>query len=415
VRAPYGSLIADPGFRWLTVSGLISGVGDGITVVAVPWLALRLAQSQGIEEGLAVAAAAVAGTLTGVPLALAAGFGRFNFNPRSMMLLDTVIRSALFLVMAGLVVADQLPLWLYIVLLGCSALLHTVATSARRLIMTDLGGSDQRLAVNSLITTQQSIGEWTLGPALGGVLVAGLGPATALAANGLSFLPLLIATLRVPGDAGRFGVKTARRVRRSGWRLLRRRPAVLGLLLLALGVDGLYYPVEVALPIHVAHTFGGAAVLGAVWAGFGIGAVIGSVLTGLLSRLSQSAVLVAATVGWAAALAGFTASRSPWLAIVSFAVGGLLWAPFNPVAVSLVQAAVNVQDQQSMIALWTAALQAIAPFGLAASGPFVATLGASNTLWWSAGATAALALLACAVTISRRMSRSLTDVEGPAR
>jgi MFS family permease len=405
VERGYRLLLADPRLRWLAGAGLVSGVGDGITVVAVPWLALRLAQQQGIDEGLSVAAAATAATLTGVPLALAAGFGRFRFNPRAMMLLDAVIRGASFFGMAWLAASGRLPLWLYVALLGCSALLHTVANSARRLVMTDLGGSTQRLAVNSLITTQQSIGAWTVGPALGGVLVAGAGPAAALAANGLSLLPSVIAALALPGDAGRFGVDTTRLARRSGWDVLRRHPAVLGLLLLALGVDGLYYPVEVALPVHVAQRFGGAAVLGAIWAGFGAGAVLGSVLTGLLSRIRPSAVLVTATAGWAVALAGFTASQHAWLAILAFAIGGLIWIPFNPVAVSLMQDALEPEDQQPMVALWTAVLQAVAPLSLVVSGPLVAGIGASNTLWCSAGATGALAVLAGTVLVSRRVTR----------
>jgi MFS family permease len=404
VGVGYRLLLADSRFRLLAAAGLVSGVGDGMTVVAVPWLALRLAQAQGVDEGLSVAAAATAGTLTGVPLALAAGFGRFRFNPRTMMLVDAIIRGALFLLIAGLTASDQLPLWLYVALLGCSAVLHTVATSARRLIMTDLGGANLRLAVNSLITTQQSIGTWTLGPVLGGVLVAGVGPAAALAANGLSFLPVMVAALRVPGDAGRFGVDRRRPGRRSGWDVLRRRPAVLGLLLLALGVDGIYYPVEVALPVHVVDSFGGAEVLGAIWAGFGAGAIIGAVLTGLLSRIPQSAVLVTATAGWAVALAAFTASQSAWLAVLAFAIGGLLWSPFNPVAVTLMQGALDPADQQPVVAFWTATLQGVAPLSLAASGPIVAALGATNTLWCSAGATAVLALLAGTVLVSRRGS-----------
>ncbi len=88
----------------------------------------------------------------------------------------------------------------------------------------------------------------------------------------------------------------------SGLAILRRRRAVLALLLLAFEVDLLYYPVDVALPIHVAHVFGGPSILEAVWTGFGVGAITGSFLVGLLQRLPQRAVLVGATAGWALAI-----------------------------------------------------------------------------------------------------------------
>ncbi len=88
----------------------------------------------------------------------------------------------------------------------------------------------------------------------------------------------------------------------SGLAILRRRRAVLALLLLAFEVDLLYYPVDVALPIHVAHVFGGPSILGAVWTGFGVGAITGSFLVGLLQRLPQRAALVGATAGWGLAI-----------------------------------------------------------------------------------------------------------------
>src|SRR6266496_5087590 len=50
---PYARLLADPQLRGLAVGNLVSSVGDGMAVVAIPWLALELAHAQGISEGLA--------------------------------------------------------------------------------------------------------------------------------------------------------------------------------------------------------------------------------------------------------------------------------------------------------------------------------------------------------------------------
>jgi MFS family permease len=403
MRMPYARLLADGRLRGLAAGDLVSSIGDGMAVVAAPWLALQLAQAQHVSEGLAVAAAATASTLFGLPLALAVGLGRRRFDPRSVLLADTVVRGVLFLVMAALAAGGRLPLWLFVFLLGASSVLRTVALSARRLILTDLAGPDQRLTVNSLITTQESVATWTLGPALGGLLTATLGPAAVLAADGLSFLPLLLATLPLAPGIGGYGVEQGRVGGRSGLAVLRRHPVVIWLLLLTFGVDLLYYPVEVALPVHVAQTFADAGVLGAIWTGFGVGAIVGSFLVGLLGRVPRWGVLLGATAGWALALAWFAASRSPAASVAAFALGGLLWVPFIPVAYTMVQDEVDADEQQPMITLWNAILQGIAPLSLAASGALVSWFGARQTLWLSAETTLALAVVAIVALVAARV------------
>lgn len=390
----YVALLADRRIRGLATGNLVSSVGDGMAAVAVPWLALQLAHAQHASEGLAVAGAATAGSLLGVPLALAVGLGRRRFDPRAALLADCAVRGTLFLLAAALAAGGRLPLWWFIGLLGAASVLHTVAMSGRRLILTDLAGPERRLAVNSLITTQFSVATWTVGPALGGLLTAAGGPALVLALDGCSFLPLLLAALPLPPGTGLHGAAPRPVDGASGLAILRRRPVVVALLLLTLCVDLLYYPVEVALPVHVAHAFGGAGTLGAVWTGFGVGAIAGSFLVGTLGRVPQRLVLLGATGGWAVALAAFTASRSPAQAVAAFALGGMLWVPFSPVAYTLVQGAVDAGEQQPVVTLWNAVLQGVAPLGLAAAGPLVAGIGAGATLWLSSAGTAALALLA---------------------
>jgi MFS family permease len=394
MTSSYVRLLADRRLRGLAAGDVISSIGDGMALVAGPWLALQLAQAEGVSEGVAVAAAATASTLFGLPLALAVGLGRRRFDPRSVLLADTVVRGALFLLMGALAAGGRLPLWALVILLGVSSVLRTVALSSRRLILTDLAGPDQRLTVNSLITTEESIALWTLGPALGGLLTATLGPAAVLAIDGLSFLPLLLATLPLAPGIGGYGVEQGRADGRSGLAVLRRHPLVIWLLLLTFGIDLLYYPVEVALPVHVARTFADAGVLGAIWTGFGVGAIVGSFLVGLLGRVPRWGVLLGATIGWAVALAAFAASRHPAASVATFALGGLLWVPFIPVAYTMVQDEVDADEQQPMITLWNAILQGVAPLSLAASGVLVAWFGATQTLWLSAETTLVLATVA---------------------
>jgi MFS family permease len=396
---PYTRLLADRRLRGLAVGDLLSSAGDGMAMVAIPWQALQLSHLHGVGEGLAVTLAVGANSLVGIPLALGSSLGRRRYDPRAVLLADCALRGVLFVAMAALAAAGRLSLWGFVALLAAGSLLHPLAVSSRRLIATDLAGPDQRLAVNSLLATQASVAMWTVGPALGGLVTGTVGAPAALALDGVSFAPLLLAVLRLPADAGRHGAAASGPERVGALAILRRHPGVAGFLLLTLVVDLLYYPVEVALPIHVQQLLGGAGTLGAVWAGFGAGAIAGSVLAGMLGRLPQRAVLIGAIAGWSLALAAFTSSRGSVPVAAAFALGGLLWAPFSPVAYTLIQGEVGPEEQQPVVTLWTAVLLTSAPLGLAVGGPLVTRLGATSTLWASSVATLTLAALAAAVLV----------------
>jgi predicted MFS family arabinose efflux permease len=370
---PYLRLLADRRIRRLAAGDLLSSVGDGMVIVAIPWEALHLAHAQGVGELLA----------------------------------DCVLRGAVFALTGVLGLTGRLGLWGLVGLLAAGSVLHPLALTSRRLIATDLAGPEQRLAVNALLVTQLSLATWTIGPALGGLVTATVGAATVFALDGASFLPLLLAVLVLPAGAGRHGTRPREMGRRSGFAVLRSRPEVAGLLALTLAVDLLYYPVEVALPIHVQQSLGGAQVLGSIWAGFGAGAVAGSLLSGLLGRLPQRSVLIGAITGWALALSVFTASSQVLWALAAFTVGGVLWAPFIPVVYTLVQGAVAADEQQPVLTIWTAMILTAAPLGLALGGPLVIALGASATLWTSAAATLTLGATAL-VVLAGASSRQAT-------
>jgi hypothetical protein len=93
----------------------------------------------------------------------------------------------------------------------------------------------------------------------------------------------------------------------------------------------LYGPVDVALPLYVTGPLrGSAALLGEFWTVFGIGATVGSMIAGLARRLPIWPVLVAAVIGWGAALTPLGLLRPPAAALACLAAGGLLYAPYPP-------------------------------------------------------------------------------------
>ena len=99
-------------------------------------------------------------------------------------------------------------------------------------------------------------------------------------------------------------------------------PTLSGLLVLTFVFYLLYGPVEVALPVHVATDLhGSAALLGALWTAFAVGAVLGTLAGPRLRRLPVWPALTAIVAGWGLALLPRGLGASPWFLFESFGAG----------------------------------------------------------------------------------------------
>src|SRR2546426_4595483 len=90
---PYLGVLRNPHLRRLYLGIFISSIGDGVAVVTVPWLALEVHGT--VNRALAVAAAATAAFLPGIPVSLVAGLRRWRIPARTMLLVDSVFRGSL--------------------------------------------------------------------------------------------------------------------------------------------------------------------------------------------------------------------------------------------------------------------------------------------------------------------------------
>jgi MFS family permease len=152
-------------------------------------------------------------------------------------------------------------------------------------------------------------GATVAGPVLGGIVLAFLGPATALAVDGASFLvaALLIALtpgLRARSDANPAGT-TRRRQLRATFRYIAGHPT-LRMLIFGEGIAfGFFYLVVPVTVVYVARSLhAGAGGYAAILASWGAGAVIGSTVhVRLARRVGQTGILLS-TAAVAAAYLG---------------------------------------------------------------------------------------------------------------
>jgi hypothetical protein len=232
-----------------------------------------------------------------------------------------------------------------------------------------------------------------VGPALAGGLTALVGPGWVIGADAASFAVLAAscwASSRRPAGPVRVGVPPAARAA-GGWRTLLGRPRLLGLLVVTCVFFFLYGPVEVALPIHVAHELHGSpGLLGLYWSVFGIGATVGGLGAGLLRHRPPWPVVIGIIIGWGAALLplGLTDAVVPGL--VGFAAGGLIYGPFTTICTTLFQRDTPPQTLSRVLAARSALTIPSTALGTLLGGPVVSAIGGRRTLLLSAVLTIAL-------------------------
>jgi MFS family permease len=403
VPSAYRPVLANQVFRRLILGFGVSYLGDGMSFVAVAWLAIELASQD--TAGLWVGAAVAAYTLPGVVGALAFGRRLRRVSAKRLLLVDNVVRGVFLGTIPLAWMTDLLTLPLYVGLLAVSSLLHAWGSAGKYTLLAELLPDEQRLAANSLVSSLNFAGT-IAGPAIAGVLVTYASSALVLGLDALTyvFLAVLVARLRLP-ESGRVSV-VDQATARGGLALLRSHPELLGLLTLTWFFNFLSGPVEVALPLHVTHDLHApGTLLGLYWMLFGIGAVLGGLAVGALRQLPLWPVTVGIVVAWGLTLLPFGFDVPTAVTVACFTLGGMIYGPFVALSVTLMQATSPPQHLAAMLAARSAVLLTASPLGTALGGPLTTALGPRATLGGSGLATVALGVIACVLLVARRRSQ----------
>jgi MFS family permease len=389
-------------FRRLILGFAVSSLGDGMSFVAVAWLAIELAPPG--TAGLWVGGAVAAYTLPGVVGALVFGRRLRRVPARRLLLVDNTVRGVFIGAIPLAWLAGLLTPPLYVGLLAVSSLLHAWGNAGKYTLLAELLPEEQRLAANTLVSSLD-FAATIAGPAIAGVLVTYVSSALVLGLDALTyvFLAVLVLRLRLPESGHASPVEEAAR---GGFALLRSHPELLGLLALTWFFNFLYGPVEVALPLHVTDDLHGpGTLLGLYWMLFGIGALLGGLAVGALRQLPLWPVTVAIVIGWGLTLLPFGLAAPTVVTIAGFTLGGAIYGPYVALSVTLMQAKAPPQHLAAMLAARSAALLTASPLGTALGGPLTTVLGPRATLGVSGLVTVALGVVACvflASTIRRR-------------
>ncbi|GAA3217346.1 MFS transporter [Dactylosporangium siamense] len=396
--SPYWPVVSHPKLGRVLPGLVVSALGDGMSLVAVTWLALQLAPGPHRGTWVAVAVAAYS-------LPSAAGgvlFGRFLRGRPGAQLAgwNATLRAAALGAIAVAYALSGLTLGLYVTLLAVSSLLAAWGSAGRYTLIAELLPPVHHLPANAVLATIANFAT-VVGPPLAGVLIGLTNAATVIAIDAATFAVLAVTyRLAVPtGPPAEASGSSAR----AGFGAIRTDRTLLGLLVLSFGFFFLFGPFYVAMPIHIASDLhASATVLGAFYTAFGAGALLGGLVTGYLSRWKLWPTTIGIVLAFGAALLPLGLGAPTVLAVASFALAGAIWAPYMSTSMALFQRTTPPADLPQVLAANGSVLVLAVPLGTVLGGFVVGPLGARSTLLTCAAATIALGVVAAAIVARRR-------------
>lgn len=363
-QAPPISPLRIPLFRGVWIASLASNFGGLIQSVGASWTMTGMGAS---AEMIALVQSSI--SLPIVLLALWAGAVADNLDRRKVMLCAQSFMLVISLILAGAAWAGILTPWALLIftfLIGCGTAVNGPAWQASVGDMVPRPSLPEAVALNSMgFNIARS-----LGPAIGGAIVAAAGAATAFLANAVSYIGLIFVLSRWKNErpAATLPREKIGPAMQAGVRYVRMSPVIRTVLVRAVifGIPASAIPAMMPL---VARDIiaGGPLTYGLLLGGFGMGAVGGALSSRRLrGRLSPDGLVRLASTALALGAAGTALFGMLIPTIFALALAGAGWV----LALSTFNVSVQMASPRWVVAR-ALALYQMAAFGGLAIGSWI--------------------------------------------
>jgi MFS family permease len=289
----FASLRKHRNYRLFFIGQVISVSGTWMQNVALAWLVLQLTHSP-VAVGVLALCRFGPFTLFG----LFAGVIADRLDNRRTVIATQATQMALSAILAALAISGTVTEWqAYALAALTGTALVLDAPSRQGLVFQMVGRAElpNAVALNSSLFNVSRI----VGPAIGGVVIAGVGVGWCFALNAVSFLAVLTSLLLMREDE-LVPLERGERPRllagmREGLAYALRTPHVLAVLAMMVVFATLCFNFNVLLPVLAKQTLhAGPSAYGVLSAAFGAGALIGALVSAARARASWRALLVGA-------------------------------------------------------------------------------------------------------------------------
>jgi len=361
-----------PNYRRYYGGQAISLIGTWMQMTAQAWLVLTLTHSAAALGGVIA--------LQTLPVLLLAPYGGViadRVNKRRVMIALQAAMGVQALVLGVLTVTGGVRVWEIAGLAVILGVNNAFESPARQSFMLEMVGPEHLRNAVSLNSVLMNVAR-SVGPAIAGLLIAGVGVGECFLINAVSFVAVIGSLARMDLSALNPTPPAPRAPGqlREGLRYVRRTPELAIPLLMMAVVGCLTYEFQVSLPVmaksglHV-----GAAGFGFMTASMGIGAVVGGLLTATRGQIGlRPLVMAAGAFGLTVGLAALAPSLT--LELAALAVAGAASITFMATANSTLQLTAKPSMRGRVMALWFVGFQGSTPIGGPIVGLTMAAAGA---------------------------------------
>ena len=351
-------------FRYLWLATLVSNFGGLVQAVGAGWMMTTLTDSPGL-----IALVQASNTLPIMLFSLPSGALADSLDRRRIMLVAQSFMLVVSAALAFCAYAGLLTPWLllgFTFLIGLGVALYNPSWQASMGDIVPRDDLPSAVALNSMgFNLMRSVG-----PAIGGLIVASAGAAAAFTLNAASYLPFIltltrwkpeVAPRRLPREA--FGSAIA-----AGLRYVAMSPVLLKVMFRGFVFGLAAISVLALLPLIARDLVGGGAfTYGVLLGAFGVGAIGGALLNARLrERFSNEWIVRGAFLTFALAVTGLAFSGALWISAAMLLPAGASWV----LALSLFNVSVQLSTPRWVVGR-ALALYQTATFGGMASGSFL--------------------------------------------
>jgi|CXWL01.1.fsa_nt_gi MFS family permease len=323
------SALGERDFRIVWIGQAVSMTGTWMQAIAQGLLVLQLWDS---AFGLGVVN--FANALPSLVVMLFGGVLADRADKRRILIITQAIMMMLALTLGVLIVTDRIEFWMIIVATAALGIAFGYDMPAYQAFLPDLVPPEK---ISQVVALNSSTfhGTRMVGPAMAGVIISVFGLATAYFLNAASFVAVLVSLLIIryratprPADMVQ---SSAIEGLKEGIRYARSRPHIVTLLCLTALNTALLFPfLAILTPFYVKEVLdSGPGILGLLWAGSGLGSVLGAMALIWWSDHARASRMWAAALGAPVMMLALALTREPFVALllmpfVSFAFSSQL-------------------------------------------------------------------------------------------
>ncbi len=377
-------------YRLWFIGQALSLMGTWMQSVAQGWIVYQITGSR-----FALGAISFAGTIPTLFLMLLAGAVADRVSRRSLLIWTQTAMMLCAFILTALTATGVLQVWHVAVLAFALGVANSFDAPARQSLAVEMV-EDRRDLMNAIAlnSTMFNLGR-VVGPAVGGIVLAALGPAWCFGLNGISFLAVIGALLgmHLPHTASTSREPLAQQVATGLRYVLFSAPVRTIVLLMAIStLFGFSY--STLMPAYAVDVLRvGETGLGLLTTSVGVGALAGSLTVASLGHMRRKGrLLLAGSCLFPTMLLGFAFSRSFPLSMALLAAAGFGFVLQNTTSNTIVQMLVPDPLRGRVMAVYTLTFFGTMPFGSLLVGIIAQILGPTASVAIGAAFTLACAL-----------------------